>query len=85
MSDLKKVLGYATESANDFVSDILQGKELEASENIKSERRVICNSCEYKKKIAMIEYCSECKCSITAKTAVNSFHCPYNKWGRVNV
>lgn len=53
---------------------------LTTTEDIRTYRKNICDSCENKKVIVGIEYCGVCKCAILMKIATKSAHCPQGKW-----
>ena len=80
MSSLLVKASYTKESLTDLVSDILDGKDISAPKEIVEQRRQICSSCKDKKKIAFMNFCTECGCDIEVKTAGSSFHCPKNYW-----
>ena len=80
MSSFIDKLGYAKESLTDLASDIVNGKEIDASEETVKNRKEICNNCDQQKIIAKLKLCKECGCLIDVKTKGASFHCPINKW-----
>lgn len=64
---------------------LLPPKELEEQINIVSaERMQICNKCplhsKHHKSIRLDSHCTECGCTLSAKTKCLSCACPLNKW-----
>ena len=53
------------------------------SDEIKAERKAICDACPDKRTVVGIEYCNLCKCAILMKTATKLASCPSEKWGQV--
>jgi len=56
-------------------------------EEIASDRKAICNACEYisKECLGLItECCSACGCSLKFKTRSLESSCPKNKWPSIN-
>lgn len=53
------------------------------NEEIKNQRKSICDTCEYKKTVASIEYCGLCKCAILMKVVTKAAICPENKWPQI--
>lgn len=84
MTSLKEKVGYAMESATEFVKDAVDGKELKVSDEIAEKRMNICLSCEHLKKLAKMEYCEICSCAMRVKTKGASFRCPLDLWGKEN-
>jgi len=57
--------------------------------SVTRERKAICNKCEHKRGdfklfgitiFKRIDQCKICKCSLYAKTLLNTSECPQNKW-----
>lgn len=64
---------------------LLPPKELEQQINIVSaERMQICEKCplhsKHHKSIRLDSHCTECGCTLSAKTKCLSCACPLNKW-----
>jgi hypothetical protein len=60
------------------VSNVLQGKQVKASDEVIKQRREICQSCEFW--IKESERCQLCGCFTNVKTTLQSEHCPKSKW-----
>jgi hypothetical protein len=53
------------------------------TDEIKQQRLVICNSCEFLFTPTM--QCKKCGCFVNAKTSVARFECPIQKWTKIEV
>ena len=59
----------------------------EQIEQVSTERMAICNSCQFHSKnhrtIRLDEHCTNCGCTLSAKTKCLSCACPLSKWTSV--
>ena len=59
----------------------------EQIDQVAAERIAICNSCQFHSKnhktIRLDEHCTNCGCTLSAKTKCLSCACPINKWSPV--
>lgn len=54
------------------------------SDQVKSHRMQICNSCEFLSDSEENPECSKCGCFVNIKTSWGSESCPVGKWGALN-
>jgi hypothetical protein len=61
-----------------------QEKEKAFVKHVSNERLAICNECEHHSKnhksIRMDAHCTECGCTLSAKTKCLTCECPLKKW-----
>lgn len=48
------------------------------------ERRSICDKCDKQKVVFGVKTCSECGCSIWAKSMLANAECPLHKWKQID-
>lgn len=77
MSFLKKIK-LAIETGTDVANDIINNKEVLASEEENQHRLSICESCPYF--IKETKRCNECGCFMKLKTHLKSAKCPCGNW-----
>lgn len=58
------------------VTNIIDNVANMASDNVKQERRNICNDCEFRRE----EICSKCECILDVITSLELSECPAGKW-----
>ena len=65
--------------AKDVAKDMIAGKEIFVSEEIRNQRLDLCMNCQYLDG----PRCRACGCFVEQKTKLASSHCPVMKWGQV--
>jgi hypothetical protein len=60
------------------IQSVMQGNNLNVSEEEKQKRLNICNSCEFF--IKESQRCSKCGCYMAVKTYLKAEKCPVGKW-----
>lgn len=63
-----------------IAKNLVKGEDLSVPEDIKKERRAICESCPH---LTKTQRCDQCGCFYLAKTAVATSQCPKSKWLRI--
>ena len=66
-------------STTDVIQSLLRGEQLFCTEEIREERKEICNSCD--RKDTNNNTCLECGCQISMKIPFAVSECPLQKWG----
>lgn len=64
----------------DVIKEFFNNKEVLAKDSVIENRRNICNSCPFQKKIGPIKQCGKCGCAIEAKIQLKASKCPCKKW-----
>jgi hypothetical protein len=75
MNFIEKLKSRMTELSDSMVAAVA---DKIASPEIREEREVICNSCEFK--LAITSQCKKCGCFIASKVSLNHSECPVGKW-----
>jgi len=55
-------------------------ENLRASQEVRQQRAAICNTCEFKTTMFMLDACGECNCLLGFKLFVTTSTCPKGKW-----
>ena len=81
-------MGVIQQIIEGWGNHLLPRKELElVIEQTSKERMEICNNCEYiSSKFSSVRpdiHCTDCGCTLSAKTKCLSCNCPKNKWTAV--
>ena len=65
-------------SATAVIQSMVRGEHLFCTEEIREERKSICDSCE--RRDAMKNTCLECGCQLSMKIPFAASECPIQKW-----
>lgn len=60
--------------------NVVNGVDQTVTEDIKYERKEICNGCP---KLLKTRQCGECLCFVDLKTTLKQEKCPLNKWDKI--
>lgn len=80
MNFLEKLKQRMSE-VNAAIQDVVD--ENIATDAVKEERMDICRACDHY--FAPTNQCKKCGCFLKAKTAVNAFSCPIDKWKAITI
>lgn len=78
MSSFKDKLKMATESLKTVAKNVVEGNDINVSDEVYAQRMSECQKCD--KYIKATNQCGECGCFLAVKGRLNGMKCPLNKW-----